>query len=127
MRRTRAVAAGGSLSLPVDAGSAQLLGALLCGESLETVVPRLLAVVEREPLASAGRFRGDVLRGLMEVPGSYWTRQPQLYQRYRHVVRAAASLRLLLPPEERMRFWEPLDQAAASAAAHPRFTSRTEE
>ena len=88
-----------------------LLRALLDGRGLEAGVPSALAVVERDPLASAGRFRGDLLRALMEVPASYWARQPGLYQRYRQVVRAAASLRRMLPPGERMRFWEPLDSA----------------
>ncbi|HEX8849057.1 MAG TPA: hypothetical protein VF761_05965 [Gemmatimonadaceae bacterium] len=93
--------------------SRRLLVALVRGEELGLVVPLALEIVSASPLASAGCFRGDLLRGLMEVPGSFWGACPQLYERYRAALRAAATLRRQLPREERMEFWSRLDAEVA--------------
>lgn len=89
-------------------GGASLLRALLLGNSLERSVPEALALVEGDPLASAGCFRGDVVRGLMEVPGSFWGAHPELYERYRAALRASAARRRALPGVARMEFWSML-------------------
>lgn len=86
----------------------EVLEALVRGWCLGAVVPIALARVERDPLANAGYFDGDLMRGLMEVPGAFWGRHPRLYDRYREALRQSAALRRRLPPEERMKFWSPL-------------------
>jgi hypothetical protein len=86
----------------------ELLFALVHGLSLPTVVPVTLAIVESNPLATAGCFDGDLVRGLMEVRGEFWATQPQLYERYRAAVRSCAWLRRELPPDRRMEFWAEL-------------------
>ncbi|HEU4565995.1 MAG TPA: contact-dependent growth inhibition system immunity protein [Gemmatimonadaceae bacterium] len=96
-----------------------LLLSLVSGASLEAVVPLALEVVERDPLATAGRFRGDILRALMEVPGAHWARHPAHYDRYRAALRAAASQRRGQPPDEQMRFWQPLPELDGDGAAAP--------
>jgi hypothetical protein len=94
---------------PIAAASLdEVLTALVHGWCLGAVVPIALARVERDPLTSAGYFDGDLMRGLMEVPGAFWGRHPRLYDRYREALRASAALRRRLPQEERMRFWSPL-------------------
>lgn len=87
----------------------RLLRALLTGTGLELAVPTALAAVERDPLATCGRFRGDTLRGLMEVPGLFWTRHPRWYARYLVALRTAAGARRRLPEEERMEFWNTME------------------
>ena len=87
---------------------AELLAALLRAEELQTVVPAVLDIVEAEPLASAGCFAGDLLRGLMELGGDFWGRHAALYARYREAVRRAAVLRRDLPPGARFGFWSPI-------------------
>lgn len=95
---------------PVAALSARdLLHGLLDGTNLMAVVPLTLAIVERDPLASGGCFRGDLMRGLMEISGHFWGRHPRLYERYVRALRASASARRLLPRDERMEFWSVLD------------------
>ena len=84
------------------------LAALVNGRRLASVVPAVLDIVEKDPLASAGAFRGDLLRALMEVPGSFWSRHPALFNRYRAAVRAGAMARMRLPPELRAEFWNAL-------------------
>lgn len=96
---------------------ADLLESLLRGEALGAVVPVALDAVERDPLASGGHFRGDLLRALMEVPGRFWGRHPQLFDRYQAVVRASAEARRRLPAEQRMSFWEPLPRVRGALAA----------
>lgn len=86
----------------------EILIALVHGWCLGAVVPIALARVERDPLANAGHFDGDLMRGLMEVPGAFWGRHPRLYDRYREALRESAALRRRLPQEERMKFWSPL-------------------
>jgi hypothetical protein len=86
-----------------------LLVSLIKQRRLTAVVPTVLEILERgDPLASAGRFSGDLLRGLMEVPGRFWGTHPQLYERYRAALRAGAAARRQLAPEERLQFWRPL-------------------
>ncbi len=86
----------------------ELLTSLINGWRLPIVVPAVLEIVEREPLASAGGFGGDLLRGLMEVPGSFWSQHHRLFARYRAAVRAGALARRALPPGLRSEFWNPL-------------------
>ena len=93
----------------IGASLEQVLHALVRGSSLSAVVPIALARVEREPLVRAACFDGDLMRGLMEVPGAFWGRHPRLYDRYREALRRSASLRRQLPAEERMRFWLPIE------------------
>lgn len=92
----------------VEASLAEVLTALVNGSCLGAAVPIALARVERDPLASTGCFDGDLMRGLMEVPGPFWGRHPRLYERYREALRQCAALRRRMPPEERMKFWSPL-------------------
>lgn len=94
---------------PIAAASLdEVLSALVHGWCLGAVVPIALARVERDPLVRASQFDGDLMRGLMEVPGAFWGRHPRLYDRYREALRQSAALRRRLPAEERMRFWSPL-------------------
>jgi hypothetical protein len=90
-----------------------ILVALMRRSRLTVTVPAALALVESDPLASAGHFGGDLLRGLMEVPGTFWMRHPLLFARYRAAVRACAMQRRSLPPEQRFEFWQPLSLDAA--------------
>lgn len=99
-----------------DVSNGELLVALLEGWCLAAVVPLALVVVEENPLTSAGCFPGDLLRGLMEVPGGFWARYPRLYDRYREALRAGSWLRRGLPPDERMEFWSVLDQERMASA-----------
>lgn len=85
-----------------------LLVALVHGWYLAAVVPMALDIVEDDPLASTGEFDGDLLRGLMEVPGRFWGRNPRLYDRYRAALRCGAARRRALPPDQRLDFWTPL-------------------
>jgi hypothetical protein len=93
----------------------ELLVALVSSTRLSSVVEPAIELVELDPLASAGCFQGDLLRGLMEVPGSYWRRAPDLYDRYRRALRAGAALRRRMPPRERMEFWSALDRRTLAA------------
>ena len=88
-----------------------LLISLVNGWRLSSAVPAVLEIVEKDPLASAGTFRGDLLRALMEVPGSFWSRHPTLFSRYRDAVRAGAMARRALPPDLRAEFWNALADA----------------
>jgi hypothetical protein len=92
----------------VNASLAELLRALVNGWCLGAVVPIALARVEHDPLTNSGCFDGDLMRGLMEVPGGFWGRHPRLYDRYREALRQSAALRRRMPAEERMKFWSPL-------------------
>ncbi len=83
----------------------ELLDALLCRVGLEDAVPPVLDLLEREPLASAGRFRGDLLRALIDLPSAFWSRRAALFRRYQAVVRAGALERRELPVAEQMAFW----------------------
>jgi len=88
------------------AGSdADLLIALHHRAQLDDVVPAVLDVLERDPLTSAGSFRGDLLRALIDLPPEVWHRDPASFQRYKSAVRAGAVARLSLPRSERMAFW----------------------
>jgi hypothetical protein len=91
-----------------DASLSEVLRALVHGWCLGAVVPIALARVVRDPLTNAGCFDGDLMRGLMEVPGAFWGRHPRLYDRYREALRQSAALRRRLPADERMKFWSPL-------------------
>jgi hypothetical protein len=94
----------------------ELLKALIDGSCLAATVPMTLTIVERDPMASAGYFEGDLLRGLMEVHGHFWTRYPRLYDRYLALVRRGALMRRGKPAEESMRFWTTIDWSSLRAA-----------
>lgn len=83
----------------------ELYAALRSGADLDTIVPAALGVLERDPLASAGYFRGDLLRALIDLPPGFWRRNRDLFRRYQAAVRAGAIARRSLPSEERMEFW----------------------
>jgi len=85
--------------------NADLLKALHYRAELHTVVPMVLDAIEDDPLASAGSFRGDLLRALIELPATFWHDDPESFQRYKAAVRAGAIARLELPRAERMAFW----------------------
>jgi hypothetical protein len=72
------------------------------------VILAAVELLEREPLASAGRFPGDLLRRLIDLPAGVWAREADLHDRYREVVRAAALARRALPEKERGMFWQSL-------------------
>jgi hypothetical protein len=82
-----------------------LLEALERTWCLHCVVPRTLDLLAADPLTSAGHFRGDLLRGLLEVPTAFWSRHPRLYARYQDALRAGALARRALPIEQRLDFW----------------------
>ena len=68
-----------------------------------------IELLEREPLASAGEFPGDLLRRLIDLPPRVWAAQGDLHQRFR----AAAAARRGLPAAARGTFWQALpDQLA---------------
>jgi hypothetical protein len=100
-----------------DVAPRSLLQALVQGSLLPDVVPRTLAILEDSPLASAGCFRGDLLRALMSVPAQFWARNPALHQRYRTVLHDGAALRWSLDPSERDEFWTTLDAGRISGMA----------
>jgi hypothetical protein len=93
---------------PSELSQKETAHAVARGLYLPPLVRRLLDHVCANPLASAGWFIGDVLRCLMEIPPWFWRREPELYDRYRDVVRAAAAARRYLPAEKRLEFWNPL-------------------
>ena len=99
-------------SLTTGCSPREVLAALVAGAELSAAVPLALDLVERDPLLSAGRFPGDLLRGLMAVPGQLWGRHPWMYERYQAALRAGAVLRRHLPLEQRMAFWDALDPTA---------------
>ena len=87
----------------------KLLAALIDGSCSAAIVPMTLTIVERNPMASAGYLEGDLLRGLMEVSGHFWTQCPALYERYCAVVRRGALMRRGKQEEESMKFWTAID------------------
>jgi hypothetical protein len=88
-----------------EASAAQVFNALAAGCPRPRVLVRALALLEKNPLLSAGAFPGDLLRRLMDVPGSTWARNPLLYHRYQTIVRAAALARLRAPRVAQRAFW----------------------
>jgi hypothetical protein len=76
-----------------------------------------LELLERDPLASAGAFPGDLLRCLMELPARLWRGESVLYDRYRAAVRAAAMARRYAPPEVQQAFWRDLPDHVEDAGA----------
>jgi hypothetical protein len=89
---------------------AELLSALRRHEDLGDVVPVVLDALERDPLASAGRFRGDLLRALIDLPAEFWRHDHGLFRRYQAVLRAGAIARRSLPSSERMAFWTDVER-----------------
>lgn len=92
-------------ALDGGAPATSLLATLERGRALDTVVPRVLEILATDPLASGGRFPGDLLRALTEVDAHFWSRNPRLYGQYQAALRAGALARLHLPPERRLDFW----------------------
>ncbi|MEO7043021.1 MAG: contact-dependent growth inhibition system immunity protein [Gemmatimonadaceae bacterium] len=84
---------------------AELYFALRNSRDLRDAVPRVLDLLEQDPLACAGFFRGDLLRALMDVPTEFWGANSALFRRYQSAVRAGALARRDLPSAERMEFW----------------------
>ncbi len=84
---------------------AELYLALRNVRDLHDAVPRVLDVLEHDPLASAGSFRGDLLRVVIELPTEFWGANSALFRRYQSVVRAGALARRALPCAERLEFW----------------------
>ena len=93
---------------PSELSLKELSHTIARGLCLVPLVRRVLDLVEAEPLASAGWFAGDLLRSLIDVPQWFWRRQPLMHDRYRAVLRAAATARRDLPPDQRMEFWNPI-------------------
>ncbi|HWB42460.1 MAG TPA: hypothetical protein VG500_14460 [Gemmatimonadales bacterium] len=77
------------------------------------VLVTAIELLERDPLASAGEFPGDLLRRLIDLPPRVWAAEADLYSRYREVVRAAAAARRSLPEEARGTFWRALPSQLA--------------
>lgn len=105
---TSRTAAGGEVTRFTGADidvRAKLLTALRRHTELPSAVPTVLGILEREPLASAGVFRGDLLRALIDLPAEFWHHEPALFRRYQNVVRAGAIARMSLPRDDRMAFW----------------------
>ena len=69
-----------------------------------------IELLEREPLACAGEFPGDLLRRLIDLPAGVWAREHDLHPRYREIVRVAALARRGLPEKERGSFWRALPE-----------------
>jgi hypothetical protein len=90
---------------PSELSQKELAHAIARGLCLPPLVRRLLDLVEPNPLASAGWFAGDLLRSLTDMPGWFWRRHPELHDRYREALRAAAAARRALPPDQRLEFW----------------------
>jgi hypothetical protein len=87
-----------------------LLTALQRRTKLSETVPAVLDVLEHDPLASAGYFRGDLLRALIDLPPEFWRHNHISFQRYQAVVRAGAIARRSLPSAERMAFWTDVER-----------------
>lgn len=87
---------------------AGLLSALPSQQSLAGIVPRVLPILERDPLACGGHFPGDLLRALMEIGGTYWVKHEHDYARYRAVLRRAALERRGNSRVEHSAFWTEL-------------------
>ena len=83
----------------------RLRAANFLDDSTREALLEALAVVEREPLASAGLFPGDLVRCLMDLPPRIWRVDPALYARFRDVVRGAAIARRDAPARTQRRFW----------------------
>ena len=69
------------------------------------MVPLVLGILDDDPLATAGYFRGDLLRAVIDLPSEFWRREQVSFRRYQQVVRVGALARRALTSSERMRFW----------------------
>lgn len=88
----------------------ELLSSTIDTHDLSTAVRATLSVVEEDPIATAGRFRGDLLRALMRLGGRYWTAHPDEYSRYRAALRNAALLRRGSGDAATVEFWDRLEK-----------------
>ena len=96
---------------PLSGGDEQAPGvynALASGWNRTRALTRALELLEVDPLLSAGAFRGDLLRLLMDMPASAWTGEPSLFLRYKAVVRRAAEARRAAARPARQEFWREL-------------------
>ena len=106
-RRVRSDPARPKRSAP-PAGLRRLYNDLGASQADRAALVRAIALLEGEPLASAGVFAGDLLRRLIDLPSEAWAQHGDLYARYREIVRAAALARRGLPEEQRGAFWSAL-------------------
>jgi hypothetical protein len=95
---------------PVAPGARRLYNALGAPRPERRDVLSAIELLEREPLASAGEFPGDLLRRLIDLPAPVWAREHDLHPRYCEIVRAAALLRRSLPENQRRAFWRSLPE-----------------
>ncbi|MDQ2889033.1 MAG: contact-dependent growth inhibition system immunity protein [Gemmatimonadota bacterium] len=93
----------------------EILDDIVSRTNLDTAVPAALAMLEREPLRSAGFFPGDLLRALIDLPSAFWGRRGTLFGRYQSVVRAGAIARRMLPDAEQRAFWTDVERCQRRA------------
>jgi hypothetical protein len=106
-RRVRSDPSRAKRSAPPP-GARRLYNDLGAPQADRDALERAIALLEREPLASAGVFPGDLLRRLIDLPSGAWARHGDLYPRFREIVRMAALARRELPEELRGAFWSAL-------------------
>ncbi len=95
----------------------RLRAATFAEAGVHEAVEAALTELERDPLASAGFFPGDLIRCLMDLPARIWRGNPGLYARFRASVRGAALARRNAPPHIQRAFWSPLPVTAAGGEA----------
>ena len=55
--------------------------------ALDHLIPRALAILERNPLAEGDYYPGDLLANVLETPEpSYWRQHPEQAQRLRSLI-----------------------------------------
>ena len=91
-----------------DDQARDVYNALASGSVRTRVLTRALELLEADPLLSAGAFRGDLLRLLMDMPAGAWAGDPALFRRYQAVVRRAAEARRASARALRHEFWREL-------------------
>jgi hypothetical protein len=95
---------------PASSSARRLYNALGAPRPDRAHVLSAIELLEREPLACAGEFPGDLLRRLIDLPAGVWAREHDLHPRYREIVRVAALARRGLPEKERGAFWRALPE-----------------
>jgi hypothetical protein len=63
---------------------------------------------------------GDYVRALMEIPGTFWTTHPTLYNRYRAALRASAATRRDLTLSKQAECWSGFDSFLGERSGAPR-------
>jgi hypothetical protein len=71
---------------------------LMIGQNigLESLVPRALAIVAKDPFAAGDLYEGDLLTSLFAVPNTYWTEHQDLWWQLREVAERLISLRSVI-------------------------------